>query len=495
MKKIIKLVEIFTIITILLGTNVKAFTVDTTARASIVFDDKMPYHYEAEEKVNYKMLTYKGGKVLYTLNRNNDIVMTLFTDAESYLDSVCERILENGYPAKTYQELGVSNGNEAYFATQEAIYAYLENKDINKYIAENEEGERILACTKQILEKAKKEEVSFIEIDSEWQVDETDDSYMYKQYGISLDSKIDSVGIELENASNVKVTTQENGTVSMTKNGDIIKILVPKGMNQDFKVKLSYEREGLNLYKIYHSSNTSIKYLIEERGQVQKEKTFDVEFKTLAPIIISNYDKETNEPISRSVFSILDKSYKTIKENLITDEEGKVQSFLESGDYFLKQTEISEEYSISEGLVSFTVKGIENIDLNVYNAEVSKEEINRENTQINVTEETKEIVENDVTNVMNIHTTNIEKETIHETNETNFENINYFVNTTYLKNVNNITKENTYSNNIWKEVVTNKKVAGENKTTNMTRDEYMTYIDFVKMGNLEVPNLPVALKQ
>lgn len=495
MKKIIKLVGIVMIITILIGTNVKAYTVDTTARAMIAFDDRMPYHYEAEEKVNYKMLTYKGDIKLYTLNRNNDTVMTLFTNTESYTNPVCERILENGYPVKTCQALEVNNTKEAYFATQEAIYAYLEKKDMSKYIAENEEGERILNSAKKILQKAKKEEVGLTEIDSNWKVEQSDTNFMYKQYQVLLDAKVESATIQLENASNVKIETQRNNIVSTVKNGDIVKILVPKGMNQNFKVKLSYEKEGSTLYKIYHSSNPSIKYLVAEMGQVQKEKAFDVEFRTLASVAITNYDNATKKTITGSTFSILDSSYKTIKENLTTNEEGKIQTFLEKGEYFLKQTQVEEPYSLTEGMVKFKVKEIENIELKVYNSKKAKEEITTQNTQINVTEENKKIVENNITDVTNIHTTNIEKEIVHQTNETNLENVNYFVNTSYLKNINNITKENTYQNKIWKEIATSKKIPGTNEIKNMSKEEYNAYIDCIKIGSLEVPNLPVALKQ
>ena len=55
MKKIIKFVTILLcMMMVIFSTKVQAYTVDTEARASIVFDNKLPYHYEAEEKGNDK---------------------------------------------------------------------------------------------------------------------------------------------------------------------------------------------------------------------------------------------------------------------------------------------------------------------------------------------------------------------------------------------------------------------------------------------------------
>lgn len=494
MKKTIKLIGVIITIFVILQTNVKAFTINTAIRANIVYDDVMPYHYEGEEKVNYKMLTYRDTN-LYTLNRNNDVVMTLFTTADKYQEEVCEKILENGYPIKTYEELGLSNKKEAYFATQEAIYAYLEKKDISKYIAETEEGERILGATKRILNKAKSEEVAMNEIDKDWQEEETQPDRMYKRYRILLDSKIESVTINLENGFDTKICTQENNDISTVKNGDIIKIMIPKGMNQKFQAKLSYKKNGVNLYKCYHSSNTSIKYLISETAQLQKEKVINISYQGLAPITITNYDYETKGKIEGSVFEILDDWYESITGNLSTNSEGVIQTFLEKGNYFLKQIQVKDGYSLSQNLISFTVKGIEDINLNMYNAKETQEEINQEKTQINMTQENKKIIDNEITNITNIHNTNIETEKTYQTNEINLENINYFTNINYRKNIQNIVKENTYQNKNWREIVTNENMDGVNEETYMTRDDYMTYIDFIKIGSFEVPNLPVALRQ
>lgn len=55
-------------------------------------------------------------------------------------------ILSLGYPNKTYQELNVDSEEEAYFATQIAIWSFIEGYDVNGFIGE----ERILEAIKKI---------------------------------------------------------------------------------------------------------------------------------------------------------------------------------------------------------------------------------------------------------------------------------------------------------------------------------------------------------
>ena len=489
-----KLIIIITTLIILLSTNVQALTMDPNERAYICYDDEVPYHYEAEEKVRYKMLDYKDS-VLYTLNRDNTIVMTLFTNAESYVDAVCERILENGYPNKTYQELGLSNRQQAYFATQEALYAYLENKDMEKYIAENEEGTLILNSAKQILEKAKKEDVVIKAVDEEWKEYSQTEEQVYKTYTIELDAKIQTANIQIENGQEVQILNEANESISSVKNGDNIKIIVPKGINQNFKVKLTYEKQGVGVYKCYHESNTSIKYLTFQNETLNKEKTIEVEYKYKTPVTIQNLDNETKEPIQGNVFEVLDNSLNKILENLTTNENGKIDILLEEGEYFLKQTQVKDEYTISKNKLSFKIENIENLNLNIYNSKQVKEEITKEKEEINLTSEDKKIVENEVTNVTNIHTTNVEKEIIQTTNETNLEKENTFEDTTYVKNISNIEEKNQYPNKTWNENVTYKTLLHENDITNMSKEQYAKYMEYIKLGNIVVPNLPVAVKQ
>ena len=65
------------------------------------------------------------------------------------------RYIVNGYPYKTYQELGCANKEEAFTATKQAIYCYIHGNDVNSYTPIGEAGNRTVAAIKKIVNAAK----------------------------------------------------------------------------------------------------------------------------------------------------------------------------------------------------------------------------------------------------------------------------------------------------------------------------------------------------
>ena len=144
-------------------------------------------------------------------------------------------------------------------------------------------------------------------------------------------------------------------------------------------------------------------------------------------------------------------------------------------------------------MVKVNITGDEEVVVvNVFNTTLKKEETVNNETETNIEEETTEITENHIKDVLNFHTSNIEKEIINQTNETNMHNINHFINTINRKKVTNLTKENTYENEIFEDTVSYDRVLpGESSKTNKTRKEYQNYVDSIKSSAI----LPVAFKQ
>lgn len=106
----------------------------------------------------------------------------------------------------------------------------------------------------------------------------------------------------------------------------------------------------------------------------------------------------------------------------------------------------------------------------------------------------KKVIENKVNNITNIHQTNIDKEVTNRTNETNLEETNEFINTIYEKHINYATRNNIYENKIWNETITNSILPGRNQTTYQSKEEFQAYINRIKTAKIELPILPVAVK-
>jgi hypothetical protein len=364
------------------------------------------------------------------------------------------------------------------------------------YVAEDEQGERILKCIEKLLKSTQEELIELVEVDDEWKVLEDNDYYLYKNYYISSDYGVSNV--KFYTSEEAFVYSQDNKLIQNISVGETFKFVVPRNAKGTYELHASFNRESYKLYAMFNMPEVTKSYYIVKYEESDDEVEFEITINDIALGTIINYDAETNEPIAGSKFNVLDKDGKVIMSNLTTDKNGKVIFGVEpGGEYFLKQIKTKDGYNIMEETISFTGKENNDITFNVYNSKVdeNQETINTSSTQINVSEETKNVVENDVTDITNIKTTNIVRDVTKQTNVTNFAKNNYITNTTYLKNINQVTQNNTYDNSIWKESVANYTIEGTSETKNITRDDYMTYIDFIKSANTEAPNLPVAVKE
>ena len=115
------------------------------------------------------------------------------------------RVIINGYPYKTPEQLGAANEQEAYTATKQAIYCYIYNTKLEQYTAINEAGIRTINAMSTILENAKKSTDDFnntnIEISQskKWEVDKINSKYIFKEYKIKSDINISKFILNLEN--------------------------------------------------------------------------------------------------------------------------------------------------------------------------------------------------------------------------------------------------------------------------------------------------------
>ncbi|MCI8353286.1 MAG: Cys-Gln thioester bond-forming surface protein [Clostridia bacterium] len=461
--------------------------------------NNMPYSYNEEERKIVLRFTEENIPV-YVMKKNN--VMTSFTtsDIEFYNDEKIKNILKNGYGCKTWEELGSNNLEEAYIATQEAIYISKEGRNIEDYkIIEGEEerANRILNTAKDILINASKEKPSTINITTKatkWKTYEENNDYKYKEYHIESGNTIPG-DITIVKGEDVKIVDKLTNEIKNTFNdGDIFYLIVPKDIEQDIKLQFNYEMNGAYLYTYRKTNALEDQYLFAEKTGLISSASFAEKVITEVNLEILNQDKETKLPIKENMFSIIKEDGTVVKRDLVTNEEGKINTKITKGKYYLQQTSTVDGYNINKALIEIDVGNQENITIKVESTKPVTEEFTVLNKEINVTEESKNVIENNITEVSNITTTNINKKIINETNETNLHNVNNFINTINRKNVTNLTKDNIYNNYIDEIFTQNKELEGENVTLHMTRKDYANYIDMIMLDSAKVPILPVASK-
>ncbi len=199
----------------------------------------------------------------YCLDKNKKFVTKelsyTVTENGEITDVMLWRYIVNGYPYKKLSELGCKERNEAYVATQQAIYVYLYNQKIEDYEAIGEAGKRTLEAMKLIIENAKNTEETpaskAIEIksaDKTFKEDNIDKNYISKTYEVksTLPMKSYKIKVQIKNHKtqeisdkiDYKITDINNKTKTEFKEDEKFKILIPEEIEyEEIDIKIEIE--------------------------------------------------------------------------------------------------------------------------------------------------------------------------------------------------------------------------------------------------------------
>ena len=199
----------------------------------------------------------------YCLNKDKKFITHelsyTVTESGEITDVMLWRYIVNGYPYKKISELGCKERNEAYVATQQAIYVYLYNQKIEDYEAIGEAGKRTLETMKMIIENAKNTEETpasqAIEIksaDETFKEDNIYKNYISKTYEVKSNLPMKSYKVkaqikdhktqEISDKIDYKITDINNKTKTEFKENEKFKILIPKEIEyEEIDIKIEIE--------------------------------------------------------------------------------------------------------------------------------------------------------------------------------------------------------------------------------------------------------------
>ena len=283
------------------------------------------------------------------------------------------RVVINGYPYKSIEQLGVTNEEEAYIATKQSIYCYIYNTGTELYSAINEQGERVINAMNNILENAKNSNESFdnpnieIEQSEKWNVDEIENKYVSKEYKIKSNKNISKITLNLE--------SQPKGTkiTNLDEDGKF-KILIPiENLKESgkFKIKIQTELETKPIFLGEAPSNDLQNYLLTAYSYEDMDKEFEQEYeKNNTKIIIEKTDNDTNEVLKGAKFEILDEKQKSIRVAETNNEGQVILDGLIPGIYYIKEVQAPNGYSIDSELKKVEIKLNQEISLTIKNNKI-----------------------------------------------------------------------------------------------------------------------------
>ena len=432
-------------------------------------------HYQNEDNI------YPAYNALYPTYGYNNAYQAEEIDKNSFL----WQVVVNCYPYKTIEELGCYTLDEAYTASQAAIYcAYCDHLESDyTYFEGSEESFRTYNAFLKILENARKKEITInknnilklINQQKDWQID---NEYLYKTYNVKTNYEIDSYKVKVLNFDNIKIVDENNNLKSEFNKEEQFKILLPiKDLSKsgEFEIQIITDIETI---PVYLGTSPYNGYVLTAPRYEEQINSFSVNYQeNITSINITIKEADTKIGIENAMVNLLDSNKNKIS-TLTTDEQGKI--FIEHllpGTYYIEQISTEDGYITYRKLVELNMEYNKVVDLNINNSRENIQNIFNKEESITITEEiiekniNNEIIDKNINNKFETITENNTNNSYTENNENTQNNVTNKNEETNINNKNNTTNQSNTNNNYTENNENTKnKLNNKNFTTNNTQN-------------------------
>ena len=335
-----------------------------------------------QEEISYKEITL-GGDVAYSIDYGakepNGELMTF----RKYLSDAGMAVLLNGYPNRNPEEMQCANSDEAYIATQMAVWEVMNRtgeslkatkifrvENIEPIEGKEESCNRIITAASKLIEKAENEpytDVPVMHINNSNIniVKNIGEDALIGPYTVSMEgveeSKVNYIRATLESAPASAMVTDENGNEkTLLADGDSVYVKI-NGSEADSTFDIKFEASvdrviGL----IYENSNSDMQDYVKLSTKLDNlEGNSTIEWSTsvtIGTIDLTVIDNENN-PIVCARFALKSSEGKTYGE-IESGTDGKIMFYgVPEGEYTLEQITVPEGYELSETAKNITVNG------------------------------------------------------------------------------------------------------------------------------------------
>ncbi len=304
------------------------------------------------------------------------------------------KIITNGYPYKTIEELGVASKEEAFTATKHAIYSYIHGNQLSDYTPIGEAGQRTLNAMYKIINDANNSkeiqisnQVDIQRLQEYWEQDNVELHYVSKRYKVNANTRIDNYKVRITDENGqiidgIKITDENNNTKAEFNANEIFKILIPiKNMTGDKTIQIHIETKIETkpiLYGKAPDSNLQDYALTADTYEDGTGNIKDNYSRNETKIIIEKQDKETKQKLQGVEFQLLDENKNVLYTNLQTGSDGRIKiENIIPGTYYIKEARTVSGYEIYEDLIEVNVNLNEEITVVVNNQKEEKPEIEK----------------------------------------------------------------------------------------------------------------------
>ena len=314
----------------------------------------------------------------------NDQISYSVSIQDAISDVKLWRIIINGYPYKTIEELGCNSKEEAFTATKQAIYCYIHGNNPNDYTGIGEAGNRTLNALHQILNNADNctetqisNTVKIVKDKDLFGIDNIEPNYVSKTYKVQAGTTISNYKVELQKITTelpegIKVTDINNNIKTEFASNEKFKILIPiKNLKNEGDFNINIKTKINNKPVLYGKAPNSSYQDYALTAAIYEDasgNTKDTYYKNETKVKIIKQDQETKERLANVEFNIYDSNKNLIYSNVKTNLDGEIEieNFL-PGKYYIQETSAKDGYILNEQLIEFNISFNQILTLTVNN--------------------------------------------------------------------------------------------------------------------------------
>lgn len=331
------------------------------------------YSHQYGKDVRTELLKNSNGQIAYCLTYGLRSPNGEDLPEVGRTDNVVYRILMNGYPQKSPQELGVSNWKEAHYATQLAVWNALGQLSILELEHRNANVEKAAKAIIYAVNHSNATQETYMNvIPTDKQEAKLNGEYFETSlYQVESNAKNGVFTVNLKNAPNGTKIVAENGEMKeQFQLGEKFRILVPKSSNTG-NLSLKITSNLVNLHAVAYKGTDKIQdaTVLLERSEEKVSTDLNVSWKSVGQLEVIKVG-EQKEVLQGAVFDVFNSTNEKVG-TITTNEKGIASlSSLEIGTYTLKEVKSPTGYVMNEQPQQIEVKTGEIARVTVQNNKV-----------------------------------------------------------------------------------------------------------------------------
>ena len=282
-------------------------------------------------------------------------ITEILSDRDTY--NKVWRVVTNGYPYKSTEELGMRDWRYAYQATKMAVYCVIGESDINEFYATDEIGQEIIDLINKLVDIGNNGTATYrtpvANADKSGNLFVAGDYYV-QNYTVNANIEISSYDVAITGFPEGTIVTDTNGNERNTFNtGETFQVRLPKSSVEtgdiNGKIRASVTSKSYALFYATSYNPTLQDYTITGDPLALTSSVTDLILKgNNAKIKVKKVDADTNEPISDTTFKI-SKEDGTEIGTATTGEDGVVTfNDLYQANYVLEEVKNNENYVLEQ---------------------------------------------------------------------------------------------------------------------------------------------------